>query len=255
MCGKVIPDSSVTLQIDPASKRMNRRDLPHELDPAAACAVEEGLRLTETHGGSVTFITMGIADATVGIRRALAMGCVAAIHLLDDGFAGSDTLGTAKALAAAIRRVNFDLVICGTESSDSYSGIVPVQIAELLGIPPVTFANKVSVEGDTLTVHRQTETGYSVVRTEIPALVSVTSGINEPRYPQLKGIMAARRIEIEACTCADLGLSGDEVGESAARERVLSVSEPPARTAGRLVHDEGDAGKQIADFLASLGVI
>lgn len=234
---------------------MHRKDLPHELDPAAASAVEEGLRLTETHGGSVTFITMGIADVSVGIRRALAMGATAAIHLLDDAFAGSDTLGTAKGLAAAIRRLEYDLVICATESSDSYSGIVPVQIAQLLRIPPLTFANHVAVEGNTLTIHRQSETGYSVVKAALPALVSTTSGINEPRYPQLKGIMAARKIEIETLSAADLGLGPDQVGAAAAREKVLSVGPPPARAGGRVVRDEGDGGKQIADFLASLGVI
>ena len=255
VCAKVIPDSSVTLTIDPATNRLSRKDLPHELDAAAASAVEEALRLTEQHGGDVTVVTMGIADATIGIRRALAMGATAAIHLLDDALAGSDTLGTAKALAAAIRREEFDLVICATESSDSYSGIVPVQIARLLGIPPLTFAKRVSVEGSTVTIHRQTETGYTVARAEMPALLSVTSGINEPRYPQLKGIMAARKIEIKTLTAADLELGPDQVGESGARERVLAVGEPPARLSGRVIQDEGDGGVQIADFLASLGVI
>src|SRR5207237_2357713 len=113
------------------------------------------LRLSEQQGGSVTFVTMGVADVTVGIRRALAMGATAAIHLVDDAFAGSDTLGTAKALAAAIRRETYDLVICATESSDSYSGIVPVQIAHLLGLPPLTFTNHVEVDGSAVTVHRQ----------------------------------------------------------------------------------------------------
>lgn len=255
VCGKVIPDSSVILEIDASTKRMRRKDLPHELDPAAASAVETGLRLVEQHGGTVTFLTMGTSDATVGIRRALAMGATAAIHLMDDVFAGSDTLGTAKALAAAIRRETYDLVICATESSDSYSGIVPVQIAQLLGIPPLTFANQVSVEGNVLTVHRQSETGYSVVTAELPALVSTTSGICEPRYPQLKGIMAARKIEIRGCTAADLDLGPDQVGEAAARERVLAVGPPPTRAAGRVIEDQGDGGVQIADYLASLGVI
>ena len=255
VCGKVIPDSSVTLEIDPGTRRMRRKDVPHELDPAAASAVETGLRLVEQHGGSVTFVTMGIPDATVGIRRALAMGATAAIHLVDEAFGGSDTLGTAKALAAAIRRETYDLVICSTESSDSYSGIVPVQLAHLLGVPPLTFANHVSVEGNTVTIHRQSETGYSVAAAELPVLISTTSGICEPRYPQLKGIMAARKIEIRTYSAADLDLGPGEVGESAAREKVLTVGPPPSREAGRIVHDEGDAAKQIADYLASIGVI
>jgi len=256
VCGKVIPDSSVTLQIDPDTKRIQRKDLPHELDPAAASAVEEALRLTEAHGGTVTFVTMGIADATIGIRRALAMGATAGVHLHDEAFAGSDTIGTAKALAAAIKRLPaFDLVICGTESSDSYSGIVPVQLAHFLGLPPLTFAKQVSVDGSTVTVHRQSETGYTVVKAQLPALVSVTSGINEPRYPQLKGIMAARKIEIQAFRAGDLGLGPSDVGSNAARERVLTVGAPPERAAGRVIQDDGDGGKQIADFLASIGVI
>lgn len=236
---------------------MKRKDLPHELDAAAASAVEEALRLTEKHGGSVTFVTMGIPDVTVGIRRALAMGATAAIHLCDESFAGSDTLGTAKALAAAIRQKAspFDLVICATESSDSYSGIVPAQIAYLLGIPALTFANQVSVEGSTVSIHRQAETGYAVAVSELPALISVTSGINEPRYPQLKGIMAARKVEIQTLSAADLGLGPADVGMTAARERVLSVGEPPPRAKGEIIYDQGDGGTRIAEFLASVGIL
>ena len=255
VCGKVIPASSVTIEIDPNTKRMVRKGVAHELDPAAASAVEEGLRLTEKHGGAVTLITMGIGDVTIGIRNALAMGATSAVHVLDDAVAGSDTLGTAKILAAAIEKQAFDLVICATESSDSYSGIVPGQIAYFLGIPPVTFAREISVGGNQLTIKRQSETGYDVVAAGLPALVTVTSGINEPRYPQLKGIMAAKKKEIKVYTAADLGLSADQVGEKGAREKVLTIGRPPKRQSGRVVTDEGDGGKQIADFLAEIKVI
>jgi electron transfer flavoprotein beta subunit len=255
VCGKVIPASSVTIEIDPNTKRMVRKGVAHELDPAAASAVEEGLRLTEKHGGAVTLITMGIGDVTIGIRNALAMGAASAVHILDDAVAGSDTLGTAKILAAAIEKQAFDLVICATESSDSYSGIVPGQIAYFLGIPPVTFAREISVGGNQLTIKRQSETGYDVVAAGLPALVTVTSGINEPRYPQLKGIMAAKKKEIKVYTAADLGLSADQVGEKGAREKVLTIGRPPKRQSGRVVTDEGDGGKQIADFLAEIKVI
>ncbi|HEU4343799.1 MAG TPA: electron transfer flavoprotein subunit beta/FixA family protein [Candidatus Binatia bacterium] len=255
VCGKVIPASSVTIEIDPNTKRMVRKGVAHELDPAAASAVEEGLRLTEKHGGTVTLITMGISDVTIGIRNALAMGAASAVHVLDDAVAGSDTLATAKILAAAIKKQSFDLVICATESSDSYSGIVPGQIAYFLGIPPVTFAREISVDGNQLTIKRQSETGYDVVEAPLPALVTVTSGINEPRYPQLKGIMAAKKKEIKVYTAADLGLPADQVGEKGAREKVLTVGRPPKRQSGRVVTDEGDGGKQIADFLAEIKVI
>lgn len=255
VCGKVIPASTVTIEIDPNTKRMVRKGVPHELDPAAASAVEEGLRLTEKHGGSVTLVTMGTSDATIGIRNALAMGAASAVHILDEAVAGSDTLGTAKLLAAAIKKQGFDLVLCATESSDSYSGIVAGQIAYFLGVPPVTFAREIAVENDTITIKRQSETGYDVVEAALPALVACSSGINEPRYPQLKGIMAAKKKEIKVYTAADLGVPADQVGERGAREKVLTVGRPPMRQAGKAVVDEGEGGKQIADFLAEIKVI
>ena len=255
VCAKVVPTSSVTIQIDPTTKRMVRKDVTQELDPQAACAVEEALRLTEKHGGTVTLVTMGAEDSTIGIRSALAMGVAAAIHLSDPALAGSDTLGTAKALAEAIRKETFDLIFCATESSDSYAGIVPGQIAQLLGIAPLTFAKEIAIEGKNITIKRQSESGYDVVESELPALVTVTTGINEPRYPTLKGIMGAKKKEIKKYTAADLGLGPDQVGESGAREKVLTVGRPPTRQAGKVIKDEGDAGKQIADFLASLKLI
>jgi electron transfer flavoprotein beta subunit len=255
VCGKVIPASSVTIEIDSNTKRMVRKGVPHELDPAAASAVEEGLRLTEKHGGTVTLITMGTSDATIGIRNALAMGAASAVHILDDAVAGSDTLGTAKLLAAAIKKQEFDLVLCATESSDSYSGIVPGQIAYFLGVPPLTFAREIAVENGKVTIKRQSESGYDVVEAALPALVTCSSGINEPRYPQLKGIMAAKKKEIKVYTAADLGVPADQVGEKGAREKVLAVGRPPMRQAGKAVVDEGEGGKQIADFLAEIKVI
>jgi electron transfer flavoprotein beta subunit len=255
VCGKVIPASTVTIEIDPNTKRMIRKGVTHELDPAAASAVEEGLRLTEKHGGTVTLITMGISDITIGIRNALAMGAMSAVHILDDVVAGSDTLGTAKLLAAAIKKQAFDLGIGATESSDSYSGIVPGQIAQLLGIPPVTFAKEITVDGGKIAIKRQSESGYDIVEATLPALVAVSSGINEPRYPQLKGIMAAKKKEIKVYTAADLGLPADQVGEKGAREKVLTIGRPPMRQAGKVVTDEGEGGKQIADFLAEIKVI
>ena len=255
VCGKVIPASSVTIEIDQTTKRMVRKGVPHELDPAAASAVEEALRLTEKHGGTVTLVTMGITDATIGIRNALAMGVTSAVHILDDAVAGSDTLGTAKILAAAIKKQPFDLVICATESSDSYSGIVPGQIAHFLRVSPMTFAKEIIIEGDRILIKRQSESGYDLVESSLPVLVAVSSGINEPRYPQLKGIMAAKKKEIKIYTAADLGLPPDEVGEQGAREKVLTVGRPPKRQAGKVVVDEGEGGKQIADFLAEIKVI
>jgi len=251
VCAKVVPVSSVTPRIDAATRRMVRKDVTQELDPQAAKALEEGLRLTEKHGGTVTVVVMGGDDATVGIRSALAMGAAAAVHLSDPALAGSDALGTSKALAAAIRKAPFDLVLCATESSDSYTGLVPGQLAQLLGLPPLTFATALTVDGTTVTIKRQSEGGYDVVSAELPALVTVTTGINEPRYPTLKGIMGAKKKEIRKYTAAELGLGPAEVGATGASEQVLTVGRPPARPPGKTIKDDGDGGKQIAEFLAA----
>jgi len=255
VCGKVIPASTVIIEIDANSKRMVRKGVPHELDPMAASAVEEGLRLVEKNGGALTLITMGSSEVTIGIRNALAMGATSAVHILDDAVAGSDTLATAKLLAAAIKKQPFDIVLCATESGDSYSGIVHGQIAQLLGIPPLTFAKEITVDGDKISIKRQSESGYDVVESTLPALVACSSGINEPRYPQLKGIMGAKKKEIKVYSAADLGFSPDQVGEKGAREKVLTIGRPPKRQAGKAVTDEGEGGKQIADFLAEIKVI
>ena len=255
VCGKVIPASTVIIELDANSKRMVRKGVPHELDPMAASAVEEGLRLTEKHGGSVVLVTMGTGDVTIGIRNALAMGVASAVHILDDAVAGSDTLATAKLLAAAIKKQPFDIVLCATESGDSYSGIVHGQIAQLLGVPPLSFAKEITVDGDKVAIKRQSESGYDVVESTLPALVACSSGINEPRYPQLKGIMGAKKKEIKVYSAADLGFSPDQVGEKGAREKVLTISRPAKREAGKMVTDEGEGGKQIADFLAEIKVI
>jgi electron transfer flavoprotein beta subunit len=255
VCAKVVPVTAVTVQIDPATKRLVRQGVNQELDPQAAKAVEEALRLTERHSGEVVVVVMGGEDAIVGIKTALAMGAAAAIHVSDAALAGSDALGTAKVLAAAIRKDSFDLVLCATESSDSYTGLVPGQLAQLLGIPALTFAMSLSVDGNTATIKRQSQGGYDVVSAELPALVTVTTAINEPRYPTLKGIMSAKKKPIRRYSVADLELAGGDIGEAGARERVLSVGRPPTRPPGRVIQDEGDGGKQIADFLAELKLV
>jgi len=255
VCAKSVPTSSVTIEIDPNTKRVVREGVPKELDPAAASAVEEGLRIVEAHGGEVTVVTMGPPDAVDDIRKALAMGAERGILISDEALAGSDTLATAKALVAAIKKEQFDLVICATEATDTYSGLVPGTMAELLGYAPLTFAKEVKVEGSKVIVHRQSPTGYQVVEAELPVLITTTSGINEPRYPSLKGIMGAKRKEIVEYKAADLGLDAGQVGESGAREKVLTVGKPVAREVGAIINDEGDGGVKIADFLAEIKVL
>jgi electron transfer flavoprotein beta subunit len=255
VCAKCVPTTSVTIEIDPNTKRVIREGIPKELDPAAASAVEEGLRMAEAHGGEVTVITMGRPDSIDELRKALAMGAERGVLITDEALAGSDTLATAKALSAAIKKQQYDVVICATEATDTYSGLVPGQVAELLGFPPLTFAKEVKIEGNKVIVHRQSQSGYEVVEAEMPVLISTTSGINEPRYPSLKGIMGAKRKEVLEFSATGLGLSPDQVGEAGAREKALTIGKPPARDVGTIITDEGDGGIKIADFLAELKVL
>ena len=185
-----------------------------------------------------------------GLRTALAMGAASAILVSDPALQGTDALGTAKVLAAAIGRKSPDLVLAATESSDGYTGTVPEQIAELLGLPSVTFAKEVAIDGGVAQVKRQTELGYDEVEVPLPAVVSVTAGVVEPRYPSFKGIMAAKKKPVEEWGLADLGVDASQVGLEAAWTKVESFAARPPRTQGTIVTDEGDGGSKLAAFLA-----
>jgi electron transfer flavoprotein beta subunit len=182
------------------------------------------------------------------------MGASRAVLVSDPALQGSDALTTAKVLAKAIERAgNADLVIAATESTDGYTGTVPEQIAELLGRPSVTFAKKVEIAGGTVKVNRQTEAGYDEVECPLPAVVSVTAGVVEPRYPSFKGIMAAKSKPVEQVTAADLGVS--PAGWAGAGQQIVNVGAAEARAAGEVIEDDGEAFGKIVAFLENLKVI
>ena len=167
------------------------------------------------------------------------MGAAKAVLVSDPALLGSDALTTAKVLAKAIERLGgADLVIAATESTDGYTGTMPEQIAELLGLPSITFAKHVEVNGGALSVRRQTEAGYDEVECPLPALVSVTAGVVEPRYPSFKGIMAAKSKPVDTVTAADLGV--DPVGWAGAGQEITDVAAAEARKAGEIVEDDGE---------------
>ncbi len=257
VCVKQIPDPAV-----PGSLRNDTRTLDRSgklvMDDADSCGVEMALQLAgAVEGSDVTIVSMAPGGETSGLRTALAMGAERAILVSDDALGGSDALCTAKVLAAAIRRAEADLVIAATESTDGYTGTLPVQVAELLGLPSVTFAKRVSTDGSTLQVARQTEAGYDDVECPLPAVVTVTAGVVEPRYPSFKGIMAARSKPIDVLGVADLGIDPAEVGSAGARQEILSVADAEARGGGEVVVDDGaGAGAQrIVAFLEELKVV
>jgi len=255
VCVKQIPDPAAPAALDPDTRTLVREG-KLILDDSDAYGVEMALQLADASGGGeVTLISMAPNEETSGLRTALAMGAAKAVLVSDPALAGSDALSTAKVLAAAVRRVQPDLVLAATESTDGYTGTTPVQVAELLGFPSVTFAKSVKVNGSTLEVQRQTEAGYDDVEAPLPAVVTVTAGVVEPRYPSFKGIMAARSKPVDVVTVADLGLDPGAVGAPGSRQELTSVADAEARTAGEIVQDEGDGFARIVSFLEERKVI
>jgi electron transfer flavoprotein beta subunit len=178
------------------------------------------------------------------------MGADRGVLISDGQLAGADVLLTARALAAAIKREEPDLVICATESYDGSTGMVPPMLAELLGLPQLTIAKKVEIDGSTIKVQRQTADGYQVVEASTPALITVTAGIAEPRYASLKGIMAARSKEIKQVGLGDLGIERGELGET-----IEGIADAEARKAGTIIEDDGTAVDRIIQVLAQAKVV
>jgi len=254
VCVKQIPDPASPGALDPGTNTLKRDGKPI-LDESDSYGVEMALQLVDAAGGGeVSLVSMAPNGEMSGLRTALAMGAAKGTLVSDPALQGSDALTTAKVLGAAIQKMGgADLVIAATESSDGYTGTVPEQLAEVLGLPSVTFAKKVVVNGGSLTVDRQTESGYDEVTCPLPAVISVTAGVVEPRYPSFKGIMAAKSKPVETLTVADLGVT--PVGWAGANQSVVSVVQAEARAAGEIIEDDGEAFGKIVAFLENLKVI
>jgi electron transfer flavoprotein beta subunit len=253
VCVKQIPDPALPGALSADHSLV--RDGKLILDESDSYGVEMALQLVDAAGeGEVSIVSMAPNGEVSGMRTALAMGAAKGVLVSDPELAGSDALTTAKVLAAAAQRLGgADLILAGTESSDGYTGTVPEQIAEILGLPSVTFAKSVAVDGGTLKVNRQTEAGYDEVECPLPAVVSVTAGVVEPRYPSFKGIMAAKSKPLDTVTAADLGVT--PVGWAGAGQQIVDIAQAPAREAGEIVVDEGEAHLRVVEFLEGLKVI
>jgi len=254
VCVKQIPDPAAPPSLRPDTHTLDRSG-KLIMDDSDAYGVEMALQLAGGEGDEVTLGSLAPNGETSGLRTALAMGAAKAILISDDALAGTDALGTAKVLAAAIKRVSPDLVIAATESTDGYTGTVPVQVAELLGLPSITFAKSVAIDGSTVKVERQTEAGYDEVESPLPAVVTVTAGVVEPRYPSFKGIMAAKNKPVDNLTVADLGIDPSQVGTAGSGQEITDVSEAESRGSGEIVVDEGDGAQRVVAFLEQLKVI
>ena len=255
VCVKQIPDPAETGSLNPETKCLVREG-KLILDESDSYGVEMALQLAEAAGGgSVSLVSMAPNNEVSGLRTALAMGAESAVLVSDDALAGTDALGTAKVLAAAIGRNEPDLILTATESSDGYTGTVPEQIAAILGLPSVTFAKDIAVADGNVTVKRQTESGYEQVSCPMPCVVSVTAGVVEPRYPSFKGIMAAKSKPVDELGLADLGIDAGVVGWSGGGQEIVDIQNAEEREAGEKIVDEGDAHERIVAFLDELKVL
>lgn len=249
---KLVPDPNAEKRIDPATKRLVRTGVDTVINPYDEYAIEAALQLKEKLGGdtTVTVFSMVPEAGKETVRKALAMGADDAVMLSDAGYEGSDVWATAYAMAQGLKKIGFDLVICGGLSDDGSSGGVPGALAEYLGVPGLTNARHVEVADGKLKCQRETDNGYQVVTGPLPALVSVTMAVGEPRYPSLKGIMGAKKKNIAVTPLAELGLDR-AVGSDGSKTELLEFAPPAARAKAQVINAEDGASgaKAIFDFL------
>lgn len=246
VCVKHVPDGQPRLE--PDGSRLVR-DVPGDINPGDMNALEEALRITESLGGEVIAISMGPEQASESLRTALAVGADRAVLVTDPEAAGSDLIATSRVLAAALGREEPEVVLFGQQTSDGVGGVLWQAVAERLRMPFVSQVTALSVSGTNLTASRQTEFGDDAVEITLPAIVSVSDAINEPRYASLKGKMAAKKKPLDVLGLGDLGLDPGRVGEPGSCTTVRSLADPPSRADSRKVEDEGDAAEVIVEYL------
>jgi electron transfer flavoprotein beta subunit len=257
VCVKRVPDTAADKNLDPTDFTLQRDPDESILNPVDEVAVEEALRLKEAHGGEVTVVTIGPEAAlTKAARRALSMGCDKAVHLSDPVLHGSDAQAIAYALACVLRRGSYDLIVCGSESTDARTSLVPPALAEYLNLPGLCHARKVEVEGDHVRVHREADQGYDVIEGPLPAVVGINWGANEPRYPSFKGIQTAKSKPVESLTAADVGIEAARVGLAGSQSQVLGFGARSTERRRILVDNkDGHAHVKLADFLQEAKLI
>lgn len=245
VCVKQVPDTWAEKKLSDSDKTLDRASVDGVMNELDEYAVEEALLLTEAHGGEVVAVSMGPDKAEETVRKALQMGANSGLHIVDDSLHGSDAIGTAKTLAGVLADGGYDLIIFGSESTDARMSVVPAMVAEIMGAPQLTFANKVEVDGDSVKIQRITDYGYDEVEASLPAVVSVVEKINEPRYPSFKGIMAAKKKPLDAVGAPD----GSAAGLAAAWSEVVEFAARPPKAAGVKVEDDGNGAGKIAEYL------
>jgi electron transfer flavoprotein beta subunit len=252
VCVKEVPDASAPKRLDPRTFRLDR-SVAGALNEFDTHAIEEGLQLRDKGGeGEVVAVLMGPERAADSLRKALAIGADRAVHVSDDGLAGSDLVATSKALAQALEREGADIVLFGQQAGDSDGAVLWAAVADRLRLPVISQAASLEAGDGKVKVKRQTEYGYDVIEAPVPCVVAVSDAINEPRYPSLKGIMGAKKKPQETMSLTDLGLSAEDAGEAGSRTEVYGLSDPPSRgDSQRIEGDDGAAAEKIVEYLSS----
>lgn len=246
---KQVPDTEEERRLDPGTGRLDRSAGESVADEINERALEVALLHKDAHKGSeIVVLALGPASASQALRKALSMGADSAVHVLDERLEGSDIMTTAAVLAAAVHRTGCDLVIAGNESTDGRGGVVPAMVAEHLGLPILPSLNTVELTAGTVSGEVTVDAGSLSVSAALPAVVSVTERAAEARFPNFKGIMTAKRKPLATLSLSDLGLDS---GVDGATSMVLTISERPARTAGKKIVDDGTAAQELAKFLAA----
>lgn len=248
---KHVPDATGERRFDEdgTTDRTSVDGLLSELDEYA---VEQALRIAEAHGDAqVTALTIGPDAAMDALRKALSMGADDAVHVSDESIHGTDAIGTSLILARAVECTGFDLVVCGMASTDGAMGVIPALLAERLGVPQLTMLSEVTVDGDTVRGRRDSDAATEQLESRLPAIVSVTDQSGEVRYPNFKGILAAKKKPVVGLGLHELAIEAEEVGLEGARSAVNRIVARPPRAVGTIVHDEGDGGGKLAAFLAA----
>jgi electron transfer flavoprotein beta subunit len=252
---KQVPDSGSERRLDPSDNTVARAGADNVINEMDEYAIEEALQVRDREGGEVTILTVGPDSAKDSIRKALSMGADKAVHVVDDAIHGSCAIQTSAVLAAALQQLEYDLVLCGAESTDGQVSVMPALLAERLGIPQLSGARKLTVDGGVARIERQTDGGYWVAEAPLPAIVSTWDTINEPRYPSFKGIMAAKKKPVETKSLADLGIDPSSVGLASATTTVVDFAGRPPKGEGVKVMDEGDGADKLVEFLAAQKIV
>lgn len=252
VCMKQVPDTEAQIRVKPDGSGIVDSDIKFVMNPYDEYGVEEALLLKEKFGGTVTIVCLGSERAIEAIRTGLAMGADKAVHLDDPAFEGGDAFSTAKALAAAIKGMEYDLIFCGKQAIDDDLAQVGPALAEMLGIPQIVVVTKVEVseDGKKAKVNRQIIGGEEIIEVPLPAVLTAQKGLNEPRYASLPGIMKAKKKEVKSVKIADLGLDPNAVGKAGAKTQILKMYSPPQRESGKII--EGETAEETASKLATL---